>query len=116
MANCEFLLNDGTRILLNDGTSILLMNDDTCGAAGEEAPLHATGTVTTTFINGSFTEQPVPFAMTGTASVSFASSFDSVPPPPLPALGAGGARAWHNRYREDGLERVRRAYLLALIR
>jgi hypothetical protein len=32
MANCKFLLNDGTSyILLNDGLSFLLMNDNTCG-------------------------------------------------------------------------------------
>lgn len=32
MANCEFLLNDGSsKILLNDGVSTLLMNDNTCG-------------------------------------------------------------------------------------
>jgi hypothetical protein len=33
MANCLFLLNDGTSyVLLNDGTSFLLMNDNSCGA------------------------------------------------------------------------------------
>jgi hypothetical protein len=32
VANCKFLLNDGTsNILLNDGVSELLMNDNTCG-------------------------------------------------------------------------------------
>lgn len=37
MANCEFVLNDGTsKILLNDGVSTLLMNDNTCGGAGTD--------------------------------------------------------------------------------
>jgi predicted nuclease of restriction endonuclease-like RecB superfamily len=35
---------------------------------------------------------------------------------PHTVVGAGGARAWRDRYREDGLEKVRRAYLLALVR
>jgi hypothetical protein len=31
MANCRFLLNDGTsRVVLNDAVSLLLMNDDSC--------------------------------------------------------------------------------------
>jgi hypothetical protein len=35
---------------------------------------------------------------------------------PGAATGAGGAAAWRARKREDDLEKVRRAYLLALIR
>lgn len=42
MANCLFLLNDGSHILLNDGISALLMNDDTCVDGGAE-PERITG-------------------------------------------------------------------------
>jgi hypothetical protein len=49
-------------------------------------------------------------------------SEDITPEDPSPqdlagaTTGAGGARAWRDRYREDGLEKQRRAMLLALIR
>jgi hypothetical protein len=33
MANCRFLLNDGSYVLLNVSDSFLLMNDDSCVAA-----------------------------------------------------------------------------------
>jgi predicted secreted protein len=118
MANCAFLLNDGTSFILqNDGASHLLLNDNTCLASGEEGALGATGTATADFINGSFTTNPVPFQMTGTASVLFRSLFTPEPEPEShPTIGAGGAKAWSDRYRENTAEKQRRAMLLALIR
>jgi hypothetical protein len=135
MANCSWLRNDGGLILQNDGTSNWLMNDNSCAGGGETLAtgvLAATGTGTTDLVGNSFSSDPAPFAMTGTASVLFRSLTDvlfsmtgtasaafrgdSDVPAPIPTIGAGGAKAWHDRYREDGLEKVRRAYLLALIR
>jgi hypothetical protein len=95
----------------------LLMNDNTCLAFGSEGLLEATGTVTADFVNGSFTSNPVPFEMTGTATVLFGAAAD-VPEVPTPhsISGAGGALAWRARYREEEGEKRRRAALLALIR
>jgi hypothetical protein len=118
MANCSLLLNDGSYLLLNDGTSRLLLNDNSCSAVDTEGALSAPCTVTASFVGGSLSADPVPFTMTGTASVLFVS-----PPVVAPeeyvspiTTGAGGALAWNHHRREDEGKKRRRVALLALIR
>jgi hypothetical protein len=135
MANCSYLLNDGSLILLNDGTSNLLLNDNTCGGAVgvSDARLDTTGTGTAAFIGNSLASNAA-FGMTGTASVLFRAFTDArygidctvtaqfrspivpVEDQPLPSTGAGGALAWRTRQREEEGEKRRRAALLLLIR